>query len=128
MMKSPFTKSGSTILLLAVLFPIIQVASGPASHTICKKSKLFTAQSIVAWSAPAPGRGFFYKSGLAIDADGAARANHPNDQLGLDSLAHAGHRGNWWALVTDNEKTSGTPVVQGPADPAPGYYVSTTAL
>jgi hypothetical protein len=39
-------------------------------------------------------------------------------------LAHAGHRGNWWALVTNNEKVSGTPVVQGAADPAPGYYVS----
>jgi hypothetical protein len=128
MMKNSFTKCGPAILLLAALFPNIQAASGPASHTICKKSKLFTAQSIVAWSAPAAGHGFFYKSGLAIDADGAARAYHPNDRLGLDSLAHAGHRGNWWALVTDNEKTSGTPVVQGPSDPAPGYYVSTTAL
>jgi hypothetical protein len=128
MMKSPFTKSGSAILLLATWFPNTQVASGPASHNICKKSKLFTAQSIVAWSAPSVGRGFFYKSGLAIDADGAARAYHPNDRLGLDSLAHAGHRGNWWALVTDNERTSGTPVLQGASDPAPGYYVSTTAL
>ena len=128
MMKSPFTKSGNAILLLATLFSNTQVASGPASHTICKKSKLFTARSIVAWSAPSAGRGFFYKSGLAIDADGAPRAYHPNDRLGLDSLAHAGHRGNWWALVTDNEKTSGKPVVQGTADPAPGYYVSTTAL
>src|SRR5580704_8028669 len=128
MMKSPFTKSGSAILLLATWFPNTQVASGPASHNICKKSKLFTAQSIVAWSAPSVGRGFYYKSGLAIDADGAARAYHPNDRRGLDSLAHAGHRGNWWALVTDNEKTSGTPVVQGAADPAPGFYVSTTAL
>jgi hypothetical protein len=128
MMKSPFTKCGPTILMLAILFPNIQVASGPASHIICKKSKLFTAQRIVAWSAPSVGRGFFYKSGLAIDADGAARAYHPNDRLGLDSLAHAGHRGNWWALVTDNDKTTGTPVVQGASDPAPGYYVSTTAL
>jgi hypothetical protein len=128
MMKSPFIKSGPAILLFATLFPNAQVASGPASHTVCKKRKLFTAQSVAAWSAPSVGRGFFYKSGLAIDADGAARAYHPNDRLGLDSLAHAGHRGNWWALVTDNEKTNGTPVLQGTSDPAPGYYVSTTAL
>jgi hypothetical protein len=125
MIKSTFIKSGPAILLLAIWFPNIQVASGPASQVICKKSKIFTARKIVAWSA---GRAFFYKSGLAIDADGAARAYHPNDRLGLDSLAHAGHRGNWWALVTDNEKTSGTPVVQGTLDPAPGFYVSTTAL
>ncbi len=127
-MKSRFTKSGRTILLLTTLVSSIQVASGPPSRTICKKSKLFTAQNTVAWSAPSVRGGFFYKSGLAIDADGAPRAYHPNDQLGLDSLAHAGHRGNWWALVTDNEKTSGTPVVQVTADPAPGYYISTTAL
>jgi hypothetical protein len=128
MMKSPFTKSGPAILLWAVLFPTFQVAPGPASHTLCKKSELFKAKNVVAWSAPSVRGGFFYKSGLAVDADGAARAYHPNDRLGLDSLAHAGHRGNWWALATDNEKTSGTPVVQGTADPAPGYYVSTTAL
>ncbi len=127
-MKSPFTKSALAILLLPILFPNAPEASRPASHTPCKKSKLFTTQNIVAWSAPSGGGGFFYKSGLAIDADGAARAYHPSDRFGLDSLAHAGHRGNWWALVTDNETTSGTPVVQSTADPAPGYYVSTTAL
>ena len=127
-MKSLLIKPGPAILLLAILFTNIPLASGPASRTVCKKSELFTARNIVAWSAPSVGRGFFYKSGLAIDADGAARAYHPNDRRGLDSLAHAGHRGNWWALVTDNEKTSGTPVVQGAADPAPGFYVSTTAL
>jgi len=65
---------------------------------------------------------------MAIDADGAFRAYHPDDRHGLDSLAHAGHPGDWWALVTDNGKSSGRPVVQGKSDPAPGYYVSTTAL
>lgn len=127
-MRTPFFKSGFAILLLATYFPVIQLASGFALSTTCKKKKLFTAQHIVAWSGQSAGEPFFYKSGMAIDADGAPRAYHPNDRLGLDSLLHAGHRGDWWALATDNEKASGTPVVQGPADPAPGYYVSTTAL
>jgi len=127
-MKNRFTKSGPAILLLAVLFPNFQAASDYASRTICTKSKLFRAQNIVAWSVPSVASAFFYESGLAIDADGAPRAYHPNDRRGLDSLAHAGHQGNWWALVTDNEKTDGTPVVQGATDPAPGYFVSTTAL
>jgi hypothetical protein len=127
-MRTPFFKSGFAILLLATFFPVIQLASGSASSTTCKKKKLFTAQHIVAWSGQSAGGPFFYKSGLAIDADGDPRAYHPNDRLGLDSLPHAGHRGDWWALVTDNEKASGTPVVLGPADPAPGYFVSTTAL
>jgi hypothetical protein len=116
------------ILLLASLIPNMQMAPGNASHIPCTKRELFQAQHVVAWSdSSAPGV-FFYESGLAIDADGSPHAYHPNDRLGLDSLSHAGHRGNWWALVTDTEKKNGTPVVQGAADPAPGYFVSTTAL
>jgi hypothetical protein len=121
-------KFGLAILLLTV-FPLnVSEPSTPSSRGTCKSNKLFKAQNIVAWSTPSRVRGFFYESGLAIDADGAFRAYHPNDRLGLDSLSHAGHRGNWWALVTNNGKTSGRPVVQRKSDPAPGYYVSTTAL
>lgn len=120
-------KSGFAIFSLVILFSSSSELA-PGSRGSCKRSKLFTAQGIVAWSSPSKARGFFYKSGMAIDADGAFRAYHPGDRLGLDSLAHAGHAGNWWALVTDNGKPSGHPVVQGKSDPAPGYYVSTTAL
>lgn len=66
----------------------------------------------------------WFRAGLAIDADGSPRAYHPDDE-GLDFLANAGRPGNWWALVVDGE---GEPIVQGPDDPAPGYYVSTTSL
>src|SRR5262245_50331332 len=65
----------------------------------------------------------FYAGGMMIDADGAYRAYHPANK-GLDFLANGGKPGNWWALVTENGKPSGTPVVQGPADPAPGFYIS----
>jgi hypothetical protein len=44
---------------------------------------------------------------------------------GLDYLANAGAPGNFYGIVTDK---SGTPIVQGPTDPAPGYYVSPTSL
>jgi hypothetical protein len=119
---------GLLFLLLAFFLPYVSKPSTPSPRGTCNKSKLFTTRNIVVWSTPSRAKGFFYKSGLDIDADGAFRAYHPNDRLGLDSLAHAGPRGNWWALVTDNGKTSGRPVVQGKSDPAPGYYVSTTAL
>jgi hypothetical protein len=121
-------KYGLAILLLSTLLPRVPQASRPASHETCEKSKLFTARNVVAWSSSSGPRVFFYKAGLAIDADGAFRAYHPNDRSGLDSLKHAGHKGNWWALVTEDEKTSGNPVVQLESDPAPGFYVSTTAL
>jgi Fungal chitosanase of glycosyl hydrolase group 75 len=121
-------KYGLPILLLSTLLSPVPQASRPVSHETCEKSKLFTARNVVAWSSSSGPRVFFYKSGLAVDADGAFRAYHPNDRSGLDSLKHAGHKGNWWALVTEDEKTSGNPVVQLESDPAPGFYVSTTAL
>jgi len=112
---------GHTKVGLAVLL-------APNPNSSCKRNKLFTARGVVAWSTPSNAQDFFYKSGMAVDADGAFRAYHPDDRHGLDSLANAGHPGDWWALVTDNGKSTGNPVLQGKSDPAPGYYVSTTAL
>lgn len=64
-----------------------------------------------------------WTAGLAIDCDGSPRAYHP-DNIGLDDLANAGRDGKWWGVVT----VAGAPVIQGPDEPAPGYYVSPTAL
>jgi hypothetical protein len=71
---------------------------------------------------------FFYESGLMIDADGAYHAYHPDNRSGLDYLGNAGRPGNWWALVTSNGEPSGRPLIQTDADPAPGFYISTTSL
>ncbi|MBV8533805.1 MAG: hypothetical protein JO207_08385 [Verrucomicrobia bacterium] len=72
--------------------------------------------------------GFFYASGLNVDADGSPHAYHPDGISGLDHLGNAGRPGNWWALVTHDGKASGNPVIQKANDPAPGFYVSTTSL
>ena len=61
---------------------------------------------------------------MRIDADGAPNAYHPEDK-GLDFLKHAGKPGDWQGLVTDSR---GQPVIQGPHDPYPGYYISQTSL
>lgn len=66
----------------------------------------------------------FFHGKLAVDADGAPGAYHPDD-TGIDSLRNAGKPGNWWALACDD---AGTPYQQTQDDPCPGYYVSTTAL
>ena len=97
------------------------------SRCLCE-ARAISGAAHFAWSDDSVAGAFFYESGFAIDADGSPRAYHPTDRLGLDSLSHAGHRGNWWALVTDSKTKNGTPVLQGAADPAPGYFVSTTAL
>ena len=71
-------------------------------------------------------RALFFVAGMAIDADGAPRAYHPRGSPpGLDFLANAGHPGNWWGIATNGQ---GEPLLQRPSDPAPGFYVSMTAL
>jgi hypothetical protein len=77
-----------------------------------------------------------FTAGARLDGDGA------NGQFGsdpcyapksysgttLDALANAGGPGNWFGVVTDTGKNSGTPVVQGSGDPCPGAFISATAL
>ena len=70
----------------------------------------------------------FWKSGMTVDGDGSPRCYHPNRASGLDRLANAGGPGDWYGVATDNDKPSGKQVIQGPDDPAPGFYISTTAL
>lgn len=67
----------------------------------------------------------FFLGEFTIDADGSPHAYHPHGAPpALDRTANAGHPGNWWGLAT---LRGGSPVIQGPNDPAPGFYVSTTA-
>ena len=70
-------KYGLAILLLLTSLPIVPQAFCPGSHETCEKSKLFTARNVTAWTFLSDHRAFFYKSGLAVDADGAFRAYHP---------------------------------------------------
>ncbi len=67
---------------------------------------------------------FFFTAGMLIDADGAPNAYNA-DNTGLDDLSNAGEPGHWDGLLQDAQ---GNPLVQGPDDPFPGYYISCTAL
>ena len=67
---------------------------------------------------------FFFSAGMTIDADGAPNA-YNSDNTGLDDLANAGQPGRWDGIIADQ---NGDPLVQGPDDPFPGYYVSCTSL
>lgn len=68
-----------------------------------------------------------FRSGFTINADGSPHAYAPDSSglTALDYLANAGGPGNWWGIATDN---SGSPIRQAAYHPAPGFYVSTTAL
>lgn len=63
----------------------------------------------------------------AVDADGAPDAYGPPGTKHLDDLANAGKPGNWFGIATVNDDKTGNPIIQGPDDPCPGFYVSTTA-
>jgi hypothetical protein len=94
-----------------------------ASHKKYVARNLVTIASISTWQRNGH-NALFYQTGLKIDADGSPHAYHPEDK-GLDFNYNGGSSGVWWGVVTNDK---GQPVVQGPNDPAPGYYVSATSL
>ncbi len=124
------SKLAIAIVLFAIALPSgSQTPKHSDSPAASEKSRLFKHHGILAWSCPSSRlSAFVYESGLAVDADGAYRAYHPTDRLGLDTIKDAGRPGNWWALATDTGETNGRPVIQQKGDPAPGYYVSMTSL
>ena len=97
-------------------------ALGPDQNPTCESQKLLDANGIGVWKLGS-GAAVFFVAGMTIDADGSPRAYHP-DNTGLDDLQNARGDGGWAGVVLQD----GEPVVQGPSDPAPGYYVSQTSL
>jgi hypothetical protein len=109
------------------------LSESSALPAACARSVLFSfpvtsrnggdAQEVPIWQAPGS-QAFFFVSGMTIDADGAPNAYHP-DNIGLDDIANAGLPGRWDGIITDR---TGEPLLQGPDDPFPGYYISCTSL
>src|SRR5436853_6625455 len=103
-------------------------AVSTASSQQVARSKLFRHNPTVAWSCTSSGvQALVYRAGMAVDADGAYRAYHPNNRIGLDSIEHAGHPGDWWALAADRGSANGGRGVPRKEDPATGYSVSMPA-
>lgn len=68
---------------------------------------------------------------MDVDVDGAPRAYGPPGSKALDRLQHAHAMGDPNAPIVGylvEEEPPHRPVVQGPQDPAPGFYVSQTAF
>ena len=68
---------------------------------------------------------------MDVDVDGAPTAYGPANKKTLDILAHARYRGRRHGEIvgylTDDDNPR-IPILQGPHDPAPGYYISQTAF
>lgn len=108
--------------IILFFFSVLMCAS-QAQTVNCDLTLITTIEGFDAYEHN-PSGAIIYKAKMAIDADGSPRAYGPNDS-GLDWTANAGYPGNWWGVVTDG---NGDPVIQGPGDPYPGMYVSTTSL
>lgn len=93
-------------------------------------TELCTLQGVKVIQDPVdPGSGFPFGrvhllADADIDADGSPHAYNPRSAMGLDNLFNAGHEGNWFGIATNR---NGVPFIQLQSDPAPGFYVSTTA-
>ncbi len=74
-------------------------------------------------------RSFEIVTRMEIDVDGAPNAYGPPGKKTLDYLKNAHYRGQPGAEIvgylTDDDHPN-VPIIQGPDDPYPGYYVSTT--
>lgn len=65
---------------------------------------------------------------MDVDVDGAPRAYGPAGFKTLDTALDAHSRRRESAPIVGYMMENGQPVVQGPKDPAPGYYVSQTTF
>jgi len=102
----------------------VNLSSNSTTNSYAKKQILFI-ENFPVWKLDGTKIPLIaFKAKMAIDADGSPRAYGPNNS-GLDDISNAGRAGNWYGVATG---ANGQPIVQGPSDPNPGYYVSTTAL
>ena len=76
-------------------------------------------------------RSFEIVTRMDIDVDGAPNAYGPPGKKTLDYLSNAHYRarpgGEIVGYLTDDDHPT-VPIIQGPHDPYPGYYVSTTHM
>jgi hypothetical protein len=87
-------------------------------------NQLDTIGGVAVFEVAGTPRAIVYKAGATVNGDGSPHCYHSDDDQALDYLANAGEPGNWWGVYAPD----GEPVVQSIYYPAPGYYVSTTAL
>lgn len=92
---------------------------------------LLCSMTALAQTKPAPQSFELQTRRMDVDVDGAPRAYGPPGTDTLDYLRNAHSMGRLDAPVVGymvEDAPPHRPVVQGPQDPAPGYYVSQTAF
>ena len=98
--------------------------------TILASTFLLASPFMISAQTPSPQPAVEMRAFLHVDVDGAANAYGPNESKALDfeKHAHVGSKLSGKVVGYLTEKDHRTPVKQGPNDPYPGYYISTTAF
>ena len=79
------------------------------------------------WRLPGSEAYFYLTERMAIDADGAPNAYHPNN-TGIDYLANAGYpNGGWRSVLAEDPNHPSQPYVQSSGEFA-GYFIAKTTL
>jgi hypothetical protein len=88
-------------------------------------SRIDSVAGVTIYSVRGAPASFLFKAGATIDADGSPTCYGP-DNSGDDYTANGGddNGGNWWGGPIGKD---GKPIVQKIYEPAPGYYVCSTA-
>lgn len=112
--------------LLALLLTAPLLADGAAAQ--CERVAWRTYQGTPLWRlADADSVYFFATRHMAVDADGAPNAYHP-DNTGLDDNRNAGYpHGGWRSVLVADPVRPDRPYVQSSGEFA-GYFVSKTSL
>jgi hypothetical protein len=99
----------------------------PALAQTCDAQDWFEYKGVKVRKIPGEIAYFYITDRMAIDADGAPNAYHPQD-VGIDALANAGYpSGNWQSIIVPDPKKPAQPYTQ-PDGPFKGYFVSMTTL
>ncbi len=120
--KSSHPHQSISLLLLWVSIGVSLLSGAP-----CSAVPWQTYQDTQLFRFPATGLYFYSTTRIAIDADGAPNAYHPENR-GSDDLKNAGYPGKGWKSILAVDPSDPTrPFVQ-PSGPFAGYFVSMTAL
>lgn len=118
---------GKILRLTCTLIALLALAPRPGASATCKAVKWITYQGTQLWKVADSGAYFYVVHSMAIDADGAPNAYHPDD-TGIDALANAGFpNGSWKSILVTDPHDSSRPYVQTEGEFA-GYFVSQTSL
>jgi hypothetical protein len=119
-------KSTTTMLRLVAVCAI--TACTAAAHGACSVTYWTTYRGTDVFRS-ADGSAYFYRtSKVAIDADGAPNAYHPDDK-GLDFLKNAGYpKSSWWKDVLVPDAADPSRALIRADGPFAGYFISKTAL